>query len=71
MIRCVHSDPMVWELFQVTNELTVTDVYHAGSQMYRIPMTSCVLSDLDGAGGQLPDELTVPAVHTRKVRRTL
>ncbi len=28
-------------------------------------MTSCVLSDLDGAGGQLTDELAVPAVHQK------
>ncbi len=27
------------------------------------PVTSCVLSDLNAGGGQLKDELTVPAVH--------
>jgi hypothetical protein len=40
---------------------TNTGSVHQKGQTY--PLTSCVLSDLDGTGGQLPDELAVPVVY--------
>ncbi len=39
-------------------------MYYVSTSVAEVyPMTSCVLSDLYGAGGELTDELTVPAVH--------